>query len=925
VAAGPEHSRGLRVEGVSAEDIEPLPEPGWSLLERMGSLGDNFISGVAATHVGGNRVVTAVRNEAGNLKVIVWQVEYDGFVTRLGSEEGEAMPRTRLAIAPLQRPPATDVRRNRFVTAVRLTTGVVKLTVWTVREDGSIVRRGSAETALTQNAGFALATFNSDRVVSAVHDAVGRMKLTSWRVDDEGELTRLHDAIGEKDAIAEKVDEIALATYDSFPPDTGRLATVTTSTSDGALTVRAWSVDAQGAFQLLGSKQVEFAEDIAASALSHRRIVTASRDARHRLVVRSWDFDEAGNPSVHATAHAGEVSNVDVTTLAATRVVTGVRDASGNLAIITWDGIDDLVRLGTSRDDLVDRLSIVPLGSDWLATPVRDASGDLKVIAWRQHGISLLRGQWKPDDVTPVDLGSPDQFEPGVNGRDPHIAVGSSYIVVTNNTRIGFFDKNGNRLGPVIKTNQFFSSFLVGRKGTRPNISRNEHSIQRHLGFPAKGAVDDYPPGASVHCDPNNAKPLDPPPPCLGQFFDARTFYDTTSRRFFVVTSARPPKCVKSLTEFSYGGCEGTPVSKAARNPLYRRYWAFAVSKTEDPRAGFYQWMSTEPTQTFDYPRFSVNQGVMLAEANSAGYTPWLAAMGRKPYVYALSVEDLVQGKAYPRSHKIFPLEFFGARPFTADYDDDDDDTNNPNIGTFGEAYPEVFPLAQYGDSGGRSFLVTNATVEPGDFDVFSFVNPTDWSAFPTIQKTSTHLTENGQVIDIGAPDMVPVMRDGKVYHAWTSREATNGVTRNRDIHFMRFAIDGLSGVPNAQPVDLSVTFGYGAVTAECPSLTVTRDGHVVVLFGRRGFSLPLAHEARYSIYYNDGRGLQPAELLRAGEYVAANPQYCGGSTGIADYLMAAIDPADQGVVWLSANFTDKADNGGESDGVRTIVGRLRP
>ena len=71
VAAGPEHSRGLRDDGVSAEDIEPLPEPGWSLLERMGSLGGDFISGVAATHVGGNRVVTAVRNEAGNLKVIV--------------------------------------------------------------------------------------------------------------------------------------------------------------------------------------------------------------------------------------------------------------------------------------------------------------------------------------------------------------------------------------------------------------------------------------------------------------------------------------------------------------------------------------------------------------------------------------------------------------------------------------------------------------------------------------------------------------------------------------------------------------------------------------------------------------------------------------------------------------------------------------
>src|SRR4029453_7301630 len=231
----------------------------------------------------------------------------------------------------------------------------------------------------------------------------------------------------------------------------------------------------------VGSKEVKFWKGIAASPLSYRRIVTASRDAQDRLVVRSWDFDEAGNPSVHATAHAGEVSNIDVTSLAATRAVTAVRDASGNLAIITWDGVDDLVRLGTSRAGTVDRLSIVPLGSDWLATPVRDASGDLKVIAWRQHGISLLRGQWKPDDVTPVNVGPPDRFEPGVNGVDPHIAVGSNYIVITNNTRIGFFDKNGNRLGPAIKTNPFFSTFLVGRKGTRPNVSRNEHSIQRHL------------------------------------------------------------------------------------------------------------------------------------------------------------------------------------------------------------------------------------------------------------------------------------------------------------------------------------------------------------------------------------------------------------------------------------------------------------
>jgi hypothetical protein len=920
VAAEPESSTDQREDRLLSEDLEPVPEPGWSHLERMGSLGGGFVTGVAATNIGGNRVVTAVRNEAGNLKLIVWQVEYDGSVTRLGSAEGEPMPRTRLAIAPLQRPPFTDVRRGRFVTAIRLTTGLVKLTVWTVREDGTIVRRGSRKTGETQDADFALATFSSDRVVTAVHDAVGRMKLISWHVDDEGTVTRLDDAIGEK------VDEIALATYDSFPPDTGRLATIATAASDGALKVRAWSVDEAGAFQLLGSKEVEFSKDIAASALSHRRIVTASRDAQNRLVVRSWDFDEAGNPSVHATGHAGEVSNVDVTSLAATRVVTAVRNGSGDLTIITWDGVDDLVRLGTSWAGTVDRVSIVPLGSDWLATPVRDSNGNLKVIAWKQHAVSLLRGRWKPDDVAPVTVGPPDRFEPGVNGQDPHIAVGSSYIVITNNTRIGFFDKSGHRFGPTITTNKFFSTFLVPRHGTRPNIFRNEHSIQRHLGFPAKGAVDDYPPGASVHCDPANAKPLDPPPPCIGQFNDARTFYDPTSRRFFVVSSARPPKCVASTTDFQYGGCESnqTSVSKPARNPLYRRYWAFAVSRTEDPRDGFYQWMSTEPATTFDYPRFSVNQGVMLVESNAHGYAPWLPAMGRKPYVYALSVDDLLQGKAYPRSRKIFPSEFFGTKSFTWAYDDDDDPSNDPNIGTFGEAYPDVFPVIQYGDAGGRSFLVTLATGETGRLDVFSFVNPTDWTAFPPIQTTSTHLTENGQAIAIGYPSMVPVMRDGKVYHAWHRAGTTNGATEHRDIRFMRFEIQGLPGVPAAEPVDLSVTFTYGAVTAECPALAVTRDGHIVILYGRRGFLVPLNHEARYSIFYADGRGLQPSQLLHGGEFLADKAQYCGGD-GIADYVTATIDPADQGLVWVIANYTDKADNAGESDGVRTIVGQVRP
>jgi hypothetical protein len=917
----------LFVSFASSSDLtgqkpEPVAEPagGWSYLERMGSNGDaGPIQGVASTPIGGNRIATAVRNAAGNLKVILWQVEYDGSVTRLGSEEGEPMERTRLAIGSLQRSPETKVTRARFVTAIRNKTGKLKLTVWTTREDGSIVRRGSRKTGEIEDAEFALTTFGVDLVVTAVHDSLGRLKLISWRVNSDGTLSRLKDFTGEK------VDQISLATYDSFPTDTGRLATAVT-TQNGKLEISAWSLDSDdGEFHPLDTFNSRTGmKDVAAATLSHRRIATAAQDFQDQLVVQTWDFDASGHISLHSSAGAGEISTLDMTTQNAARVVTAVRDASGQLALITWDAIDELVRLGIARTGAVDRLSVVSLGSDWLGTPVRDAAGNMKVIAWREHSISLLHGQWTPSNTAPVQVGTADRFEPGVEGLDPHIAVGNNYIVISNNLEIGFFDKKGNRFGNAISTNEFFATFLLGKLA---DGSPNEHSIQRHTGFPPKGASDQFPPGSSVHCDPDSITPSTLsskkiPPPCIGQFNDARVYFDQTSKRFFVVTSVRPPKCVKDVTSFRYGNCasDQTPVSKAAANPLYRRYWAFAVSKTEDPRDGFYQWMSTEPTQSFDYPRFSVNGAVMVVGADSAGYVPWVQPMGRKPYVYALSVSDLIDGKPYPRSHKIYPSAFFHDEKFSHTY---------AGIGKLDEAYPEVFPLAHHGDTGGRTFLVRGQKEdqpEPGRFDVFSFKHPTDWADFPPVQSTKTVLERDDKSkIEIRSPDMLPVFRDGKIYYAWHKLGASNGTTELRAIRLMRVDLENLSGNPSISGPPWYQTFGSDTVTTECPAITVTEDGHIVILHGRRGYTAPLNHEARYSVWYADSRGFQNGEVIGPGEYLPNTAQYCGSNGGIADYVTAVIDPADEDTAWLIANFPDHSDSPGEDDAIRAIVARVTP
>ena len=303
----------------------------WANLERMGSVG--AISGVASTHIGANRIATAVRDGAGKLKVIVWQLSYDGSITRLSAEQGEALPQsrlgTKLTIATLQRIPKTDFRRSRFVTAIRLDNGRLRVSVWTVREDGSIVRRGSRDTReAIKDAPLALATFRHDYVVTAAHDLAGFLRLKSWRVKDDGTLEQLKTVTGEA------TEEIALATYESFPLDSGRLATVATSPvdQDQFLVTRE-----RGRHRTQSdSLQAASGTGVVASALSHRRIVTASRDIDEHLVVRSWDFDADGKFSMHSIAKGGKVSAIDVVTRNAAHIITSVRDADDNLAMITW-------------------------------------------------------------------------------------------------------------------------------------------------------------------------------------------------------------------------------------------------------------------------------------------------------------------------------------------------------------------------------------------------------------------------------------------------------------------------------------------------------------------------------------------------------------------------------------------------------------
>jgi hypothetical protein len=907
----------------------------WSHLERMGHADDGTVGALASTALGAKRIATAVQNAAGNLEVIAWAIRYNGTIKRLGSKEGG--PTTRVAIGALS--------DKRFVTAARTEAGGLKLTVWDVDEDGQITRLESGETGEIHGE-FAIATMGTYRVVTAVRDSEDRLKLISWHIYPAGTVQRL------KDALAGEVSEIAMATYDPYPLSNGSLATAV-KTKSGNLKVIAWDIDTGGGLHRKGDVEGGPVKDIVAATLSHRRIVTATRNLQDNLEVQTWDFDAQGNVSLHASAKAGEISALAIATLNAARVITAVRDAAHNLKLIVWDAIDNIVRLGAANAGGIKLLSVVPLGSDWVVSPVAIPAGTLRLIAWREHAVSLLHSQWGPTPITLhanklvkaklaevsedfvkmpigerqevglnpplIPIPSPDEptadraptssplptlvFEPGVEGVDPMIAVGFNYIIVTQDHRIAFFDKEGKPLPKKdtevnLSTTEFFSTFL---KGKLPDGSRNEHSIQRHTGFPPGGALTAYPPG--TNCDPDASWPAISP--CINEFFDTRVHFDPASRRFFILAAARPYKCVNNLGEHLDCDKGGTKVSTIA-NPLARRYWAFAVSRSEDPRDGFYQWMTTE-AHWFDFPFLTVNQGVMVMATNVAVKPLTVQPIGMKPVVFVFSVEDLLKGKKYPRSHKFFPPEF--------------------SLSPGAEAYPDVFPLTHYGDTANRTFFVQPAAET---INVFSFKNPSDWRNFSGIEKTSaTVMTPGGKTVPVGGPWNGATFQDGKIFFTWTKThvEAKDEKSGHYSIRLVRLPLNNLHTNPTAsnKTADgfLYRNFGTNApdddpsdvVSYEKPAPTMNNDGHMVILYCRVGFNTknPLYPEVRYSVYYADDRGLCSSQSLQKGN--ASAPV---SPINQLDYQTAVVDPADSRTVWMISEYS-------KNGSYKTVVGKVTP
>jgi hypothetical protein len=515
-------------------------------------------------------VVTAVDDEAGNLKLIVWDVASDGKFTRRGSIE--AGKTSMFALATLG---TTDA-----ITAVRKEDGNLRLIDWSVDSAGNLKRRGDINAGAIDRVSIAAA--GEGRVVTATV-AKGHTKLVVWDLSNVGQFTRKGDADSADGSRA------AIATLSA-----GQVVLAVKDTSD-KLDVSAWSLNQGGQLAPLKSTKGSSVTEINITNTALDRVVTASGLSDGSVEVAAWDVDTSGNVTAAGSAKAGTADNIALAPIGSTKVVTALRQSDKTLKLISWQVIDTVRRLDSISAGSVGSIAAVTLGWDRVIAAVQDNAKDLKLIDFADFSVGLLHSQWGPtqslkyivapsitvapptptarfqrfDDERMMPFGrlqlpapakpierakesaeqisqlnkppgvspppGPAQapkpelvFFPDIGGVDPMIAVGKDFVIVSEDHWIEFLYKSGPKAGKQLdskagektwlSSKEFFGGFFAPQN---KDGSVNRNNINLHGRFPPS-----FDP--AVSCTPT----ANPALPCMNEAYDTRVIYDPYRRRF---------------------------------------------------------------------------------------------------------------------------------------------------------------------------------------------------------------------------------------------------------------------------------------------------------------------------------------------------------------------------------------------------------
>jgi hypothetical protein len=508
-------------------------------------------------------------------------------------------------------------------------------------------------------------------------------------------------------------------------------------------------------------------------------------------------------------------------------------------------------------------------------------------------------------------------------GSDPQLAVGEHFIVATEAHHVAFFNKQGNPLktkpnvfggavpirmkaatlfGPVLE------QFLRNEGGDIDTSRPNPADINRHLGHQTGPS--------SLICNPDDPKAAG----CITEAYDTRVVYDRERHRFWIVSGLRDEIWGSSSSE-----CNKGKTCAAQDTGLPRRFVGVAVTRTEDPRDGFFEFVLVD--EYADWPRFAVHGPFLIISHND------------NTNVYLFDAQKLADGNL---KHELVGLGSFYKGDFNVqrifpvvqhDRRDETDQRQDPFIpivpappGTGSKNVP-TFLVGLNGNKV-TIFYFDPVLIDPVLSAIF---HPKLASATIDIHDDAPHLTSN------------PVYRNGFIYLVGDHCVDGDSTSCNHEIRFLRIPVfrgpDFLGSVIYASPVPSlgfkDITFGGGSEdnslagpSFEIPAVDVNKNDDVVIVYGRAGFWLNLFQDAPGAFYHliknnreSDGIlhqamcGPKPEDKLKC-----AQPQ--PDQSGI-DVSAVVVDPSDDTTLWMAHGFADGSMP--QSKKYRMVIGKVKP
>lgn len=506
-----------------------------------------------------------------------------------------------------------------------------------------------------------------------------------------------------------------------------------------------------------------------------------------------------------------------------------------------------------------------------------------------------------------------------LNNIDPGIAVGTSYVLVSDAVNgIAVYDKTGKLIPPKPGQSDFANPFSIGSL-----FSKVKADIDPTLNMPS-------------HLPTNFPREIE-------GYGDVRIMFDAYRKCFWIYAQAK-----NELPGFTTDDkIVHYPNIKVAR----RNKAAVAVSKTEDPRDGFYTYWWNESIHNGECNKFKGCSDPVFktsgegADYPSIGISPkyFIATAGVNRRDPTFITDTLAKAKLWNEECKTGFKEhgqkFDFCGPFYVHLMVVDADNMSHGLPfPTAESKQEEFMSRSYGLFIDAQNYVTDRS-EDGDFahDMARGVRPVVMHG-PKPKVSSPNIVESADAyfattfIDRSAkepahyltlwsllggylfPTFYPIhpitfdadwrevilnasYRDGKLYAAFKQPVVWKSLGGNSlsSIRVLRIntlnattEIDRTFGGRNKFDDKPGARFDY-----QWPGIEANKDGDMVLVYVRSSSGLP--QEVRFSLWDHDETDIRPSRLLRA-EGKNDNPVF--------DTAGIAVDPADDEAIWVAHIFT---------------------